>query len=97
MDNVPKNIPVNPPILNKNIKDNFNVAGDDNFSIKEMSEIALKITGNGHIKIKFDTSKPNGQLRKDVDNTKFKTHFSDFKFVSFEDGVVELYNKYINE
>lgn len=84
-------------MVNKNIKDNFNVAGDDNFSIKEMSEIALKITGNGHIKIKFDTSKPNGQLRKDVDNTKFKTHFSDFKFVSFEDGVVELYNKYINE
>ena len=80
------------------IKDNFNVAGYDNYSIKEMAEIALRVTNNNNnIKIKFDTTKPNGQLRKDVDISKFNSHFPDFKFTTFEDGVTELYNKYINE
>jgi nucleoside-diphosphate-sugar epimerase len=83
--------------INKNIKSNFNVAGDDNFSIKEMAELALQITNNTNIQIEFDTSKPNGQLRKDVDNSILRKHFPDFKFTSFNDGVLELYNKYINE
>lgn len=83
-------------VIENNIKDNFNVAGPDNFSIKEMAEIALNATNNTHLEIKFDTSKPNGQLRKDVDTTKFKSHFPTFQFTSFEDGVKELYNHYSN-
>lgn len=83
-------------VIDKDIKDNFNVAGYDNFSIKEMAEIALRITGNDHIKIQFDTSKPNGQLRKDVDITKFKKNLPNFKFESFENGILELYNYYAN-
>jgi GDP-L-fucose synthase len=79
------------------IKDNFNVSGYDNYSIKEMAEIALSVTNNNHIKINFDTTKPNGQLRKDVDISKFISHFPNFKFTAFEDGVCELYEKYINE
>ena len=76
-----------------NIHDNFNVSGDDNFSIKEMAEIALRVTNNTHISIEFDTSKPNGQLRKDVDNSKLKQHFPNFEFTKFEDGIIELYNQ----
>lgn len=82
--------------IKHNIKENFNVAGDDNFSIKEMAEIALKVTNNSHIQIEFDTSKPNGQLRKDVDTSKFRQHLPDFKFTSFEAGVQELYTHYVN-
>lgn len=78
----------------KDIYDNFNVCGDDNFSIKEMAEIALQVTNNTHLRIEFDTSKPNGQLRKDVDNSKFKRHFPDFQFTKFEKGIIELYNHY---
>jgi GDP-L-fucose synthase len=84
-------------IIYNNIKDNFNITGYDNFSIKEMAEIALNVTNNTHLGIKFDTTKPNGQLRKDVDNTIFKKHFPNFKFTSFEEGIIELYTKYINE
>lgn len=84
-------------IVTNDIKDNFNVAGYDNYSIKEMAEIALRVTNNTHIKIKFDTTKPNGQLRKDVSISKFINHFPKFKFTSFEDGVSELYTNYINK
>lgn len=79
-----------------NIHENFNVAGDDNFTIREMAEIALRVTKNTHIKLKFDSSKPNGQMRKDVSNEKLKKLFPAFKFTEFESGIVELYNHYAN-
>jgi GDP-L-fucose synthase len=84
-------------IILGDIKDNFNVAGYDNYSIKEMAEIALNVTNNRHIKINFDITKPNGQLRKDVDISKFIRYFPNFKFTLFEDGISELYTKYINK
>ena len=83
-------------MYSSDIHDNFNVAGDDNLTIREMAEIALTVTGNTHLKITFDTTKPNGQLRKDVSNKKLKKIFPNFKFTKFEDGINELYNHYVN-
>jgi len=86
---------INEMIINDN-RECFNVAGEDNFSIKEMAEIALKVTKNSNMQLIFDASKPNGQMRKDVDNSILRKHFPNFEFTKFEDGIQELYDHYIN-
>lgn len=72
---------------------NINVAPDWNYSIREMAEIALKACDAEHLKINFDTSKPDGQYRKDVSNEKFRKIFPKFEFTSLEDGIKRVYEK----
>lgn len=57
-------------------------------SIKEVVEtIAQKMHFEGNIV--FDTSKPDGQLRKPSDTTKLKSYRPDFEFTSVEDGIAQ--------
>jgi len=59
-------------------------SGTEN-SIKELVEIiALKMDYNG--KLVFDTSKPDGQLRKPSDPTKLKKYLPDFEFTPLDEG-----------
>mgnify|MGYP000082440272 CR=1 FL=1 len=53
-------------IINKT-KKSFNVATDENYTVKQISEIALEACDAKDLQINFDTSKPNGQNRKDID------------------------------
>lgn len=78
-------------MVNKNINDNFNFACDNGLSIHEIAKVALKSLNCEHMKIEYDTTKPDGQYRKDVDITKFKSLFPDFKFTTLEDGIKEVY------
>ena len=73
-------------------KTNFNVCCDDTPSIREIAEVALKATGKSY-GLMFDSSKPDGQFRKDCDNSKMRELFPDFKFLSLEDGLRRVYNK----
>jgi hypothetical protein len=41
-----------------------------------------------------DSSKPNGQRRKDVDTTIFKNQIKDFKFKTLTQGIKEIYAHY---
>lgn len=72
----------------------MNVAPSENISIKSYVEIALQSLDLKHLPVVYDPSLPNGQLRKDVCNQRFYSHFPDFQFTSLHDGVRELYNSY---
>ena len=79
--------------LVKNIYENFNVATEEILSIKEMGEIALKTYGLNNINIIFDSSKPDGQYRKDVSIEKLKSLLPEFKPLSLEEGIKIVYDK----
>ena len=80
----------------KNIFLSFNVATDENYTIKKIVKIAFEACGIQNLKIYFDKSKPNGQLRKDIDITNLKKLFPDFKPINLIDGIKEIYNKKID-
>ena len=71
---------------------NFNVCCDDTPTIKEIAVEGLKAAGKD-LELQFDSSKPDGQYRKDCDNTVLRELFPDFKFLSLEDGLGRVYNK----
>ena len=77
--------------IDKGIYDNFNVATRENISIDEIARIALKACDAEHIEIEYDSTKPDGQYRKDVDVIKFKELFPDFENTKLEDGVRKVY------
>ena len=77
----------------KNIFLSFNVATDENYTIKKIVEIALEACNIQNLNIYFDKSKPNGQLRKDIDITNLKKLFPDFTPINLIDGIKEIYNK----
>jgi GDP-L-fucose synthase len=69
--------------IDNNITDSFNVATPEVYSIKEIAEIALKACDAEHLKIEFDSTKPDGQFRKDVSIEKMKEIMpDDFKITS---------------
>lgn len=79
--------------LTKEIYESFNVATEENLSIKEMSEISLETLGLNHIKLNFDITKPDGQYRKDVSITKLKDLLTNFKPLPFNKGIQKVYDK----
>jgi GDP-L-fucose synthase len=81
--------------IDKNITDSFNVAVSDNLSIRETAEIALRACEAEEIEILWDSSKPDGQYRKDVSNQKMLSIMPDFKFTSLEEGIKITYKKMI--
>jgi GDP-L-fucose synthase len=70
------------------------VAPTENLSIKEMIDIAIRISGK-NLSYKFN-GKLDGQYRKDGSND-FLMRIVDYKFTTFEDGIKETYNSYIKE
>jgi GDP-L-fucose synthase len=78
--------------LDNDIYDNMNVAIDKNLSITEMAQIALKACNAEHIKIEYDTTKPNGQYRKDVSSEILKVKIPLFNPINLYDGIKKTYN-----
>jgi len=78
--------------LDNDIYDNMNVAIDENLSITEMAQIALKACGAKHIEIEYDTTKPNGQYRKDVSSEILKSKIPSFNPINLYDGIKQTYN-----
>ncbi len=74
---------------------NMNVATDENYSIDKIAKIALKSLNLENFSIKYDSSKPNGQLRKDIDISRLKKYFPDFKPIKLENGIKEILIKKI--
>jgi len=79
--------------LEKNIYESFNVATEDNLSIEEMAKIALKSCNLENSKLIFDTTKPDGQYRKDVSIDKLKSLLPEFNPLSLEKGIKKVYDK----
>lgn len=78
-------------MLDEGIYENLNIATNENLSINEMALIGLKATGNEHLKIVYDTEKPNGQIRKDISTEKLNKLIKDYKFINLSDGIKEVY------
>jgi hypothetical protein len=69
------------------------VANKENLSIREIAEISLNSLNLGHIKINFDSTKPDGQYRKDVSIDKLNNLLPNFSPLPFEKGIKQVYDK----
>jgi GDP-L-fucose synthase len=84
-------------VVEKDMCESFNVATEENLSIKQMAQIALNVTGNENIEIIWNTDIPNGQFRKDVSIDKFKNLFLNFEFTPLSEGIKLVYNSYYDK
>lgn len=75
----------------KGIYESFNIANEDNSSIHNYARRILDALGFGDWEIEYDSTKPDGQYRKDVSLEKFHKLFPDFEFTPLEKGIVEVY------
>lgn len=71
---------------------NMNVAPPWVYSINEMADIAINACGKNHLTIKYDTSKPDGQYRKDVEALRLFDNLGDFEFTPLFEGIKKTYN-----
>ena len=85
---------INIYIKNK-INSSFNLAPDFNLSIKEITSVALEATDSKDFKVTFDSSMPNGQLRKDLSIKTFKKEIQDFTFTPLSEGIKKIYDHYM--
>ena len=79
--------------IDNDITESFNAAVSDNLSIKQIAEIALKACDAEDVEIIWDSTKPDGQYRKDVSNAKMLHLLPDFEFTSLEEGIKRTYKK----
>ena len=79
--------------LDKNIYESFNVATEENLSIREMVDIALKSCNLKNTQLTFDKTKPDGQYRKDVSIEKLKGLLPNFKTLPLNKGIKKVYDK----
>lgn len=77
--------------ISNNINVSFNVAPKINMSIDEMARTALDVCGCSSFNIKYDSSKPNGQFRKDVNTSLMENYLPNLKFRSLQDGMRGLF------
>ena len=72
-------------------RESFNICGEETLTIAEIAATALQACDAKELKIIWDSSKPNGQLRKDISSEKFKKRFPDFKPTVLEEGIRKVY------
>lgn len=75
----------------------LNIATPEVYSIRQIAEIALEACDAQNLKINWDTSKPDGQYRKDVSDAKFIKRFPDFKYTTLRDGIKRVYSNYFHD
>lgn len=77
--------------ISNNINASFNVAPQVNMSINEMARIALDVCECDTFTVSYDSSKPNGQHRKDVNTSLMEKYLPDLEFRSLRDGMSSLF------
>lgn len=79
--------------IDENIYDSFNVATEENISISEIAEIVRKIISPNVVKsFEYDSTKPDGQYRKDVSINKLRKSIPHFQAKTLEEGIEETFN-----
>tara|TARA_B110000027_G_C16083975_1_gene285011 strand:- start:273 stop:1184 length:912 start_codon:yes stop_codon:yes gene_type:complete len=73
----------------------MNIATNENYSVEHIAKIALKACDAKEMKIEYDETKPNGQMRKDIEISKMQKYFQAFQVTKLEDGIREIYQKRI--
>lgn len=64
----------------------LNIAQNSGISIRDLAEIIRQYVGYEGA-VRYDTSKPDGALKKVMDDEQFRRAFPNFKFTSFEEGL----------
>lgn len=77
------------------INDVVNFGAGVEITIKSMVESLVKISGKD-LSVNWDTSKPNGDLKRQMDVTKQKS-YDLLPKKSFRDGLINTYNYYISQ
>jgi hypothetical protein len=62
-----------------------------------MAEIAIKSCDCENLNIQWDTTKPNGQHRKDVSIEKLNTLLPNFSPLKLSEGIKLVYNSYYDK
>jgi GDP-L-fucose synthase len=78
-------------MVDTNTYENFNIANEENLSIHQYARTILDSLGFSDWEIEYDSTKPDGQYRKDVSLDRFKTLFPNFEFTPIKEGIVEVY------
>lgn len=83
--------------IEEEIDESFNVAPEQALSIRELAEIALRACGADHLELRFDETKPDGQFRKDVSNSRMMAVLPGFAFTPLEVGIKLVHDRYSSE
>jgi len=78
--------------IDDEIYESFNVATEQNVSIDDIARTALRACDATHLKIEYDSSKPDGQFRKDVSIEKMLSLIPDFKATRLYHGIGSTYS-----
>jgi len=78
--------------LDEEIYDSFNVATEQNMSIDDIARTALRACDATHLKIEYDSSKPDGQFRKDVSIKKMNEILPEFNPTRLFHGIKGTYS-----
>ena len=73
----------------------MNIATNENYSIDHIAKIALEACDAKDISIEYDNTKPNGQMRKDIEITNMVKYFPEFTSIKLKDGIKDIYQKRI--
>jgi len=80
-------------VIENEITESFNVAPEESYTIDEIAKIAINILKADSVKIKYDYTKPNGQIRRNMNTERFKRLIPNYNFMSLENGILD----YVNE
>jgi len=81
---------------NYNLCKPLNIAQNWGLSIKELVNLITK-SFDYHGQVNWNKSMPDGALKKIMDDTEFRKHFSDFRFTTLEEGIQETTNYYLSK
>ena len=77
-----------------NRSDPVNLGSNFEISIKDLTELIARLTGFEG-RVRWDTSKPNGQPRRKLDTTRAKEYFGFTAKTNFEDGLRKTIDWYL--
>ncbi len=78
--------------VSHDIYQDLNVATPEVKTIREIAEIALKACDAEHLALEFDSTKPNGQFRKDVSAKQVEMIYPAMMYRLLEYGIKEVYD-----
>ena len=81
-------------MIDKDVVGSFNVAPEWVHSINDLAEIGKKACLKDKLVVNYNSNKPDGQFRKDVDSSKLLSVLKDFEFTPLKEGIKKVYDNF---
>ena len=81
-------------MINNDIVGSFNVAPKEVYTINKITEIAKRSCLKDKLVVNYNSKKPDGQFRKDVDSSKLLVVLKDFEFTPLNKGIKKVYDNF---